>query len=295
MSSELWLPLLPSLINTRCRIIVPDLLGYAGTSKPTDPEAYNVIFMANDIWEILDHENVDKIIPVGHDFGSWFAQRLYLLNPSRCKGLIILSVAYMPPILMDLDFSLQFFLHVTEKDSGYPRYDYFEFFVEDDAAEVMEQHLESLYTLIHGDSATTIRDFYCNKGAFKQYLLEDRKEQVKEHARAPGEMDKFVHRFQQDGFKGPQCWYRAMTSAIQYRAEKELFQPQDLVIQKPVLFVGCEQDAVARADAIEQPAQLGLLPDLTKHTLNCSHYCPLERPTEVANFVLDFVAEKNLL
>lgn len=295
MSSELWLPLLPTLLRLSCRIIVPDLLGYAGTSKPTDPEAYNVRSMTNDIWELLDHENVDKIIPLGHDFGSWLAQRVYLTNPSRCKALIILSVAYMPPILMDLDFSLKMFLQMTEQQAGYPRYDYFEFFVEDDAAEVMEQHLESLYTLIHGESPTAIKDYYCNKGAFKRYLLEDRKEEVRQHARAPGEMEKFVRRFQADGLKSTLCWYRALTEAIQYRVEKELFRPEDVIIKAPVLFVGCEQDAVATPEAIEQPVQLGLLPDLRKHVLDCSHYCPLEKPEEVGALVTKFLAEKHLL
>ncbi|KAH8901485.1 alpha/beta-hydrolase [Thozetella sp. PMI_491] len=295
MSAELWLSVLPSLTQLPCRIIVPDLLGYAGTSKPTDPSEYNGKLMAQDIGELLDSEKVAKIVPIGHDFGSWLAQRVYLYNPARCLGLIILSVAYMPPILMDLDFNLQTFLHITEAAAGYPRYDYFNFFVEEDAAEVVEQHLESLFTLIHGDSPTTIRDFYCNKGAFKQYLLEDRREQVKEHARAPGEMEKFVRRFKRDGFKGPFCWYLAITDAIQYRVEKETFKPEDIVIKDPVLFIGCEQDEVARTDAIEEPIKLGLLPDITQYELDCSHYCPLERPIEVGKFIVEFLEGRKLL
>ncbi|KAH8671608.1 Alpha/Beta hydrolase protein [Xylariales sp. PMI_506] len=294
-TSELWLPVLPFLSQLPCRIIVPDLLGSGGTSKPTDPEEYNVKFMVQDLCEILDAEGVDKFIPIGHDFGSWLAQRVYLINAPRCKGLVTLSVAYMPPILADVDFSLDFFLSVTEQQAGYARYDYFRFFVADDCPEIMEQHAESLYHLIHGDSPTTIRDYYCEKDAFRRYLVEDRREPVKEHARAPGELEKFASRVRRDGMTGPQCWYRSMVDAVQYRAEKELFKPEDLVINAPVLFIGCAQDAVATTAAVEEPAKLGLLPDLTKYELDCSHYCTLERPAEIGNYIVDFLTNKKLL
>lgn len=49
-------------------IIAPDMLGYGGTSKPTDPAAYRHILVAKDIVEILDAEQLDQVIGVGHDW-----------------------------------------------------------------------------------------------------------------------------------------------------------------------------------------------------------------------------------
>jgi len=49
-------------------LIVPDLLGYGGTDKPTDPAMYAQSLMSKDVIDILDAENVDKAIAIGHDW-----------------------------------------------------------------------------------------------------------------------------------------------------------------------------------------------------------------------------------
>ena len=53
-------------------LIIPDMLGYAGTDKPTDPKAYVGSGVAKDIVDIMDNESVQKAIAVGHD---WCASR----------------------------------------------------------------------------------------------------------------------------------------------------------------------------------------------------------------------------
>lgn len=48
--------------------MAPDLLGYGGTDKPTEPEAYKLKKMADEVVQILDHEGVKKVLGVGHDW-----------------------------------------------------------------------------------------------------------------------------------------------------------------------------------------------------------------------------------
>ncbi len=50
------------------RLIVPDMLGYGGTSKPIDPSAYRHSLITKDIVELLDAENADRVIAIGHDW-----------------------------------------------------------------------------------------------------------------------------------------------------------------------------------------------------------------------------------
>jgi soluble epoxide hydrolase / lipid-phosphate phosphatase len=70
-SALLYAPVIPELLKTGLRIIVPDLLGYDGTSKPEDPKHYEWKGQSQDLLEILKQENVsDNIISVGHDWGS---------------------------------------------------------------------------------------------------------------------------------------------------------------------------------------------------------------------------------
>lgn len=74
-SALLWQYVVPYLTPLKLKILVPDLLGYGGTSKPTSPELYDYRRIAEDVSEILDAENIGKVIPIGHDFGCWFTFR----------------------------------------------------------------------------------------------------------------------------------------------------------------------------------------------------------------------------
>lgn len=78
-------------------VVTPDMLGYGGTSKPTDYQSYNYQLMTKDAMEILDHENIDKVVSLGHDWGSSFAQRLYNLHADRVIGLVMVNIAYRAP------------------------------------------------------------------------------------------------------------------------------------------------------------------------------------------------------
>lgn len=60
-------------------IIVPDLLGYGGTSKPLESNAYNMKGMSNDVYEILKHENIEQVLGVAHD---WLVTRNHCTTAS---------------------------------------------------------------------------------------------------------------------------------------------------------------------------------------------------------------------
>ena len=44
------------------------LLGYGGTDKPETAESYRMGLMAQDIIDVLDHENLKNLIAVAHDW-----------------------------------------------------------------------------------------------------------------------------------------------------------------------------------------------------------------------------------
>lgn len=49
-------------------LIVPDMLGYGGTDKPTTPESYKAISLTADIVQLLDAEKIENVIAIGHDW-----------------------------------------------------------------------------------------------------------------------------------------------------------------------------------------------------------------------------------
>ena len=48
-------------------IIAPDLLGYGGTEKPKEPEAYRMKKMSEEVVGILDAQHIDTVLGVAHD------------------------------------------------------------------------------------------------------------------------------------------------------------------------------------------------------------------------------------
>lgn len=95
-----WRYLIPPWVNAGHRVLAPDMLGYGGTDKPFDVSEYSTKKLSADLAALLDHSGVkagDPVIVVGHDWGSFVAQRFALWHPDRLKGLVILSVAYTPP------------------------------------------------------------------------------------------------------------------------------------------------------------------------------------------------------
>lgn len=49
-------------------LVVPDMLGYGGTSKPTDPNNYKPSALSQDLVEILDAEDIETAVAIGHDW-----------------------------------------------------------------------------------------------------------------------------------------------------------------------------------------------------------------------------------
>ena len=49
-------------------IIVPDCLGYGGTSKPVNQEEFRWKLLADDLIDILDVEKPEVVIGIGHDW-----------------------------------------------------------------------------------------------------------------------------------------------------------------------------------------------------------------------------------
>lgn len=49
-------------------VIIPEMLGYGGTDKPTEASAYSRVLVADSVAGILAAENIDKVIVLGHDW-----------------------------------------------------------------------------------------------------------------------------------------------------------------------------------------------------------------------------------
>jgi pimeloyl-ACP methyl ester carboxylesterase len=137
--------------------IVPDLLGYGGTDKPTDPRSYGLKGMSNDVKEILDAEGVDKAVVIGHDWyvvtiilksclqadvqllrGSIVTSRFVVYYPDRVIALGLLALGWTAS-LAGLDYQKS--MAMLRAATGNDVIGYWEFMSADDADELLLQHV----------------------------------------------------------------------------------------------------------------------------------------------------------
>ncbi|KAI1452434.1 alpha/beta-hydrolase [Annulohypoxylon moriforme] len=275
---------------TQYNLIVPDLLGYSNTSKPTDLTAYSYAGLSDDMVEILDAEHVEKVISVGHDFGSIIAQRLYVHHPNRVEGLILLSLGYVIPSTNTI--TLEEANAKFEALWGYPAYAYHEFFISDDAPELLKANLDRFYHAIHGAPRDWMKDIWCQKGAMGKWLTDkDRKVELRDYAQDPALQQGFLERFQRDGFESPLCYYKAMHSGVQSNTIKDLDEDR-FIVRIPTCYIACAQDPICRPELSVPAKQGGFLPNLEETIVDSGHWIPREKPVEVAELMDSFLRRK---
>jgi soluble epoxide hydrolase / lipid-phosphate phosphatase len=289
--AEVWFGLATNyLIPSGYGVVIPDLLGYGGTSKPTDPAEYVLSGTAQDVADILDAEDVAHVISVGHDWGSSAAQRFYVFQPERCIGLITLNIAWngKPQGPMHLDTIRPLF----EKRLGYFVFWYWYLFADPiEGPKILEDHIESLYEACHAkDSMSWKTKTLAVENGLRDWCLEDKRCEVKAYADQE-HRERFISCFKRDGLTGPLCWYRSAVEGHHFKAEKDLPQER-YVVEKPYLFIAGLQDPVCLPSAIEIPKKQGVLKDLKVVSIDAGHWCMLEKPEEVGQAVVEWLELK---
>jgi len=266
-------------------VVVPDCLGYDGTDKPTDLDAYNPRSISDDFGEILDAEHLQKVVSCGHDWGAGLAQRFYVFHPERCIGLITFNVAISPKPegVIELDRVGP----IMTKSIGYFPLAYWYLFTDPvTGPELMSKHTDSLFDALHAEP-TVWMNTLCARDGIKNWLEQDKKGPVQPYATDAMRND-FITRMSRDGFAAPLSYYRATVEGIFFEEEKHL--PADRYIVKvPYLFVAGTQDAVCLAKAIERSKQAGLTPKLTVEELDVGHWSMLAKPKEVGEIVVKWL------
>ena len=67
-SSHDWSLFVPFFESRGYGLVIPDMLGYGDTAKPTDPAEYIPSKMSKDLVDLLDAEGVQQAIAVGFDW-----------------------------------------------------------------------------------------------------------------------------------------------------------------------------------------------------------------------------------
>ncbi|KAL0951357.1 hypothetical protein HGRIS_008061 [Hohenbuehelia grisea] len=283
-------------------LIVPDMLGYGKTDKPTETEPYKGTLISKDIIDILDAENVRQAVVIGHDWGCKITGRLANLYPDRFLGFGFLAVGYSPP---RPDFDLDVVLAQTKKAVGYELFGYWKFFSEPDAANLIEKNWDSFFSALFPADPKLWVSIIGPTGALKEWIASGKTTDV-----APWlteEVSFFVsssivpltgslfqdRKIQTDGLlstggiAGSLCWYKILTSGINAEDDKSI-PVESYVLEKPVFFGGAKRDYIALSAFGKQGVSQATKNHVIKE-FDASHWVHLEKKDEVNDALLDWI------
>lgn len=302
----MWAQAVPYLEALGYPLLIPNLLGFSGSSKPVDPHLYNYRPQANSLAQILDHEGVTgkRVIPIGHDWGSATVQRFYIYHRDRCVGLSLLSLAYLVP--RPSHFSLWTENHETAKRFGYPQWAYWEFFTAPDGPELMRQNPDRFWEVNNGFYPSPLpeekgrdiwmREMFCVKNAMREYITRTGKYAdgytvpLKSYPQGERLRKEFIERLSRDGLDGPVCYYLSWVNNTMIEDEKLLCEKDakgkdKRVLDVPVLYIGQTGDWCCRTDLMSDAKEQGLVPDLEEKVVEAGHWCLYEKPEEMAQAI----------
>jgi len=85
------------------RVVAPYLRGYGDSPAPSDPAAYTLDLLADDVAGVIERAGEQSAVVIGHDWGAATAWATAQLRPERVRAIAALSVPYTtrsqaPPI-----------------------------------------------------------------------------------------------------------------------------------------------------------------------------------------------------
>ncbi|CAE6454382.1 unnamed protein product [Rhizoctonia solani] len=126
------------------RLIIPDTLGYYGSSQPKDSEDYSTKRQSDDLEELIRHAGVsedEKIVVISHDWGAVTTGRLIQFKPNLAKGAITFCVPFFPP-------SPQY-IALEKFSEQFPNMEYQVFFASPESTALLDANIDRFISVIY--------------------------------------------------------------------------------------------------------------------------------------------------
>ncbi|CAE6381731.1 unnamed protein product [Rhizoctonia solani] len=265
------------------RLIIPDTLGYNGSSQPTSPEDYAMKRQSDDLEELVRRAGVpegEKIIVIAHDWGAAVANRLIQFKPELVKGAANFCIPFAPP-------SPQY-IPMEKYIELLPNFQYQAFFASPESTEIIDANVDRfmrlIYTSARQGAAGDVPSF--EKTGVIEAWLKDETKTVMPELLSKEELDTMVSEIKAGvGFGAMLNYYR--TRKINYELEKDL--PQDIRPDIPKLMIIPSADpAIPAALSINAEKKLENIEVVWIEGL-CGHWVQLERPQESERIVGEWV------
>jgi pimeloyl-ACP methyl ester carboxylesterase len=287
-----WRHQLTALAAAGFHAVAPDQRGYCRTGPPgsngeaglpAQVDQYTILHLTGDVIGLMDALGADQAVVAGHDWGAPVAWHTALLRPDRVRGVIGLSVPYRPRgSARPLETLRGYFT-----DGFYMCYFQQPGVADAELSRDPRATFRRLLAAASGDGPAGGMPVVPPGGGFLDICPEP--------AALPmwltsADIDVFVAEYAGAGFTGPLNWYRNLDRNWELTAAW-----QHAPVTVPALYLAGDRDLVVAFSG--GPAMLAGLkdcvPKLREPVLlpGCGHWTQQERPAEVNQAMLGFLAE----
>ncbi|KAL1746465.1 Alpha/Beta hydrolase protein [Schizophyllum fasciatum] len=272
-------------------VIAPDMLGYGGTDKPTDPVEYIGAKLARDLVDILDQEKAERVIAVGHDWGSLPTSYLAALHQDRFEGFVFLAVGFV----LARGFKFDEALALLKQYFGSEIYGYWAFFDKEEAAGIIERNarLDSLFDMLYIKDSEIWKTVLNPRGAIDVFIAEGKRAEAGDFVT---EDDRKFWRtsFEKGGLTAPLNWYKSTARGMQDLDGLDLAVDK-LKVKKPALYIGGKEDFVCRPE-IQDGDLRKACEDLRFEVFDgAGHWVQLEAPNRTNETIENWAKAKGWL
>jgi pimeloyl-ACP methyl ester carboxylesterase len=284
-----WRHQLSALADAGFRVVAPDMRGYGETESPETIDQYTLLHLVGDMVGVLDALGAERAVIAGHDWGAPVAWHAALLRPDRFRGVVGLSVPFIP--------RGQFYTSpkLPEMEGSVFYQDYFQ------APGIAEADLER-------DVRTSVRSslFMMSEDVPLPEMLPDgfvpgmvsQRDGFLANMINPStlpawiseaKVEVYVEQFLRTGYRGGLNWYRNISR------NRELLGAFDgLEVTVPALYIVGDRDVVLGFRGMDSviaglPQSVPLLQQ-TIMLAGCGHWTQQERPKEVNSAMIGFLS-----
>lgn len=262
-----WRHQIPALAAAGYHVLAPDQRGYAGSSRPSAIEDYDIVHLTGDLAGLLDDVGAERAVVVGHDWGSPVVCNFALLHPDRVAAVAALSVPPVPRASAPPT-------EIWRRKVG-DNYFYILYFQEPGPADAAlgRDVRASMRRMVAEEGFATPPDSVADKPLppLPDWLTED-------------EFEEYVTAFTESGFTGPLNWYRNFDRNWQLT---ETTPAQTITV--PTLFLAGSADPVLSFTPRDRVRDV-VTGDYREVMIDgAGHWLQQERPDEVNAVLLEFL------
>ncbi|KAJ7447864.1 alpha/beta-hydrolase [Mycena galericulata] len=292
-SSYLWRRQIEFFRAKGFGLVVPDMLGYGGTDKPTDPTAYIGSGLAQDVVDILDKEGIKKVVAIAHDWGTRVVSRLINHHPDRVSACAFLGSGYGPPNSRAADPISQ--SRAIKEAVGYDLVAYMRFFIEEDSAKLIEgdgekDHIDSFINLLYPATPDVWMDNMCADGSARAWIEQDRKTSLPSYM-TQKDFQYYRKQLKDGGLAAPLCWYKVLVTEESHNDDASV-SAVNCKVKQPLLFIAFTGDCIslpAFGDAVHNDADNVLTDMVTRAEVQGDHWAVESHGGEINNLILNWI------